>query len=185
MRKWSLIIFDTNKKKYHDLKVRQGDKNLFFLVEMSYPTSPYLLYDNRTTVNREPFDSTALMPRYGAFSDSVSYACSAQTVNASNPALVSLGSDRGIGYNNGILDYQFGSHMNVPFCGVSLAAERAAGFGVMVPADCEQCPCQTPGCANFGSAPNIQNCDYGYARNHGSVFGPNGGNRNGNLKWGG
>jgi hypothetical protein len=139
--------------------------------KMSYPTSPYLLYDNQYGVNREPFSDVALDRRFGEFSPQVSYDCVAPTVNASNP---SVGENRlGIGYNNGILDYQFGSSMNVPFCGASVATG-----GI----DCQKCPCQTLGCNS--AAPGNGSCDYGFDRNHQSAFGPNGGNRYGNVKWG-
>jgi len=151
---------------------------------MSYPTSPYLLFDNQQSVNREPFSQLALGRRFGAYSPTAQYNCATVPVDASNPAMVvsapccpeQAGHDvLGIGYNNGILNYQFGSAMNTPFCGVPLSNTTNE-------VDCQKCPCQTPGCnVNNTNSP----CNYGYARNHASAFGPSGGNRNGNLKWGG
>lgn len=160
---------------------------------MSYPTSPYLLYGNQHTVNREPFNRIALTKRFGYYAPEAQYQCPVEPVNAANaPLVVSApccpelaGQDvLGIGHNNGILEYQFGSSMNVPFCGVPMdsACPNQCAYGLPTPTNCEKCPCRIPGCGG-GAAGGC--CDYGFARNHGAVFGPNGGNRNGNLKWGG
>jgi len=155
---------------------------------MSYPTSPYLLYDNQHSQVHDVFDRDALMKRYGKYG-SVAYPCASEQVPASAVApqyVVSppccpgmSGQDvLGIGVNNGILDYQFGSSMSVPFCGSVVGP-----CGTQNIPDCKQCPCQRQTCATLNN-PSAQ-CDYGFARNRCSAFGPTGGNRNGNLKWGG
>lgn len=156
---------------------------------MSYPTSPYLLYDNQQTVNREPFNNLALHTRFGEYAPTAKIDCSFTPINASNPATVvsapcapelSEQDMLGIGHNNGILEYQFGSSMNVPFCGVPLSAHCSdpCAYGLPVSTDCKKCPCSN-------AAGGQEACNYGFARSPGSAFGPSGGNRYGNLKWGG
>jgi hypothetical protein len=86
----------------------------------------------------------------------------------------------GIGVNTGILDYQFGSLMDAAFCGVPMNASCAPNAPYAT--DCAKCPCQRLGCNNVAGPEGC--CDYGFARTHTSAFGPNGGNRYGNIKWG-
>uniref|UniRef100_A0A6C0BMQ8 Uncharacterized protein n=1 Tax=viral metagenome TaxID=1070528 RepID=A0A6C0BMQ8_9ZZZZ len=155
---------------------------------MSYPTSPYLLYDNQFSQGRDAFNKDALMKRFGKY-ETVRFPCANDQVPASAMApqyVVSppccpdmAGQDvLGIGVNTGILDYQFGSQMSPAFCGSVVGP-----CGTQSTTDCEKCPCQTQTCSTLGKL-NAE-CDYGYARNRCSAFGPTGGNRNGNLKWGG
>ena len=158
---------------------------------MSLPTSPYLLYDNQHPNDRDAFGSDALIKRFGYFPKCVKYPCDYKPVNATNPTYVvsppccpemSDVDVLGIGSNQGILGYQFGSSLDVPFCGVPIQHTCGMIQGAPTPTNCAKCPCQTMGCSNLGN--DTKCCDYGFARTPSSVFGPNGGNRYGNIKWG-
>lgn len=158
---------------------------------MSLPTSPYLLFDNQYGMGHDSFEQDAFMKRFGDFPACVKFPCDYKPVNASNPAFIvsppccpqMADTDvLGIGTNQGVLNYQFGSSLDVPFCGVPMQNTCNMVQGAPTPTNCGMCPCQTPSCQNLGQ--NTGCCDYGFARTPSSIFGPNGGNRYGNIKWG-
>jgi hypothetical protein len=160
---------------------------------MSLPTTPYLLYDNQYPMDHDAFGPDALTKRFGYYAPCVKYPCKYNPVDASNPDYIvsppccpeMAGVDvLGIGTNQGVLDYQFGSSMDVPFCGVPMQNTCHMMPGAPTPTNCEKCPCTKMGCHNVGGKGSPKCCDYGFARTHSSVFGPNGGNRYGNMKWG-
>lgn len=99
----------------------------------------------------------------------------------------------GIGTNQQLLDYQFGSFQNQPICGVSLSEQcqliAENGLGAQAFPNCQACPCKSIGCHAFGQDESSlgQNgcCDYaGLARDHASIFGPGAAGRSGLNRWG-
>lgn len=140
------------------------------------------------------FRPDALISRFGIYDSTATLPCNYEAPRVANAAVpmgpiccsdgVSDGANiLGIGVNNAMLNYQFGSSMNVPFCGIPIHNDKCAIKGSPTPYDCNACPCRPPGCASLnGTVPPT--CDYGFARTHSSIFGPNSGNRNGNVRWG-
>jgi hypothetical protein len=156
---------------------------------MSLPTVPYT--NQQEPIVWDEFGKYALMPRFRAYTCGERGNCSYTPPPIKNPSLVEsppccpamAGIDvLGIGSNDKVLQYQFGSSMDVPFCGLSMNNQCGLMDGVYVPTNCKACPCQQPGCQNFGSVPGC--CNYGFGRQPNQVFGPYGGNRYGNIKWG-
>lgn len=102
----------------------------------------------------------------------------------------------GIGTNQQLLDYQFGSMQNAPVCGVSLTEQckliAENGFGAQAFPNCQACPCKSIGCNAFGQPEQLVAlngndgcCDYlGLARDHASIFGPGAAGRSGLNRWG-
>ena len=158
---------------------------------MSLPTVPYL-YNQQQPITHDVYFQESLEKRFGAYNPcGATFDCPYNPVKAVNPAYVvsppccpaMAGTDvLGIGSNQGILDYQFGSSMDVPFCGVPMQDYCGNIPGAPTPTDCKKCPCKQMGCANVGADTGC--CDYGFARNHSSIFGPSSGGRSANPRWG-
>lgn len=149
------------------------------------------LYDSRNQYSRDMFSQFAYMDRFSGFPCTVGFPCGQMQVPAgvqglnttSGETAIDPKNQLGIATNNGILDYQFSSTQSVPYCGVPLDREQNAGFGVQPAPDCKACPCTLSNDLQTEKALN-SGCDFGFARTFGSIFGPNGGNRNGLNRWG-
>lgn len=158
---------------------------------MSLPTSPDLLYGNHhTSIRQDPFNQHALEKRFKKVATNTRLPCDYPPVAVPNPRLdvsppcCAPGKDMlGMGLNTGILDYQFGSSLDVPFCGVPIQPACGPFDPSASTPNCSVCPCRSSTCATLNQ-PGAPCCNYGFAREHNSAFGPSGGNRYGNVKWG-
>ena len=146
-------------------------------------------YEERIDNRRDVFRADALTTRFRGYPCKVQTDCPHVSAVPKTKMPIETSYDPkalyGMGVNNGVLEYQFTSMPDMPFCGVPLAAEDKLHYGQAAQRDCAACPCLNGQCPTSLSSETLdRDCNYGFARTFSSIFGPSSGNRYAMNRWG-